>query len=964
MDFLSLSSEYESYQEYYTKTKETMKCVSNFFINFHKSLNEFATSIDNSLNELLSNFLSYDRNITHIKKFFTFFQLFEKHLLKLTSISKKVLIEIISPTDDFTSYLFGENKRNIEKLKKIINNTNNQKQKYDKAKESYFDSCKLAEKQEKKVVDEMNKHSNNDEAIKNQNNILTKLRIQSQEEYQKYKEIHQKTNSLFNENNKKYFTIINNLKDNEEKRINYVSFHIEKFISILTEEKNSLSEVIDSAILNNEIDSKEQSLKVQLDEDMKIYKDKFNFVYKPNLRFLEEELLVYDMYRRKIEAIMNQNNLLIRNVNNKKGLMVSYMPVSLVNINNNLNLLKETQDFQDYLSKFSSINLEQNDLIVYKSIFDKNPLNINQKLFTTFENRLKTDSKFAQKIIDKTFSDYFKRPIIFYEFKNEEQFNRLAQILINTCLNKEITNKLFELNFGIMNIAEKGFIVEKDTKKRKYLCQVLGRNCELFQNKKHWKDLFEHKINTTLQNLFKSAFENDDKNAKKENKKNKDEEYKKKIEKKKQEIKEKNIFNIIQDFIVHFPNFNLDMSLSNDLVMNIGTQYDLSKEKIKYLVCYMNSNIYSVKSGFQEKLKMNSLEKYNIKSVRYGNSNYLLRNINNTNNNRIKKLLIILNSAFYFLYPKDYINLRSVSKFFYENSEKKIYKNIFLKSDKSPLKINLFEINKHVGMWYYYLKYDHKSLNYNEIISGIKKNPNKEYIYEETINMDVARTFFANDQDKKREMVKNILLSLSESYPKVGYCQGMNHISHFLLDITDNSEEKAFNIFSAIISKTTYDKIVLNDFKLMKKFFYVFDRLVNIYLPDLYVTINKVNRVGACFYISPWFITLFTQGFQDNQTKLLLRIFDMFILDGWICIVRIGLMMLKYYQSDLVKMKYEELLQFLISELKLKYDFFGNYNYDKFIEMYQEMKIPKGLINNIENEYELMQNIDKMKNNN
>ena len=85
----------------------------------------------------------------------------------------------------------------------------------------------------------------------------------------------------------------------------------------------------------------------------------------------------------------------------------------------------------------------------------------------------------------------------------------------------------------------------------------------------------------------------------------------------------------------------------------------------------------------------------------------------------------------------------------------------------------------------------------------------------------------------------------------------------------------------------------------------------------------------------------------------------MFILDGWICIVRIGLVLLKYYQSNLVKMKYEELLQFLISELKEKYDFFVNYNDDKFIEMYREMKIPKGLINNIENEYELLQNIKK-----
>ena len=149
------------------------------------------------------------------------------------------MIEIISPQAEFTSFLFGENKKNLEKLKKIIENTHIQKSKYDKQKEIYFESCKSAERQEKKLLKEMNKHSNgNDPHIKNKNDILTKLRMQSQEEYQKYKEEHSKTNKLYNDYNTKYFKIINNLKDNEEKRINYLSFHVEKFISILSEEKN------------------------------------------------------------------------------------------------------------------------------------------------------------------------------------------------------------------------------------------------------------------------------------------------------------------------------------------------------------------------------------------------------------------------------------------------------------------------------------------------------------------------------------------------------------------------------------------------------------------------------------------------------------------------------------------------------------------------------------------------------
>ena len=960
MDFLSLSSEYESYQEYYNKTKNTMFNVSNFFINYHKSLNEYATSIENSLNELLSDFMSYDKNITHIKKFFSFFQFFEKHLLNLTSISKKVLIELISPTTDFTSFLFSENKKNIEKLKKIIQSTNIQKNKYDKLKDIYFESCKLVERQEKKLLEEMDKNNNNnDNQVKYLNDLLTKLRIQSQEEYQKYKEEHAKTNKLYNENNTKYFKIINHLKENEEKRINYLSFHVEKFMAILTEENNSLTKVIDSSKSQKENNGEEKSLKVQLDEDMKAYNDKFNFVYKPNQRFLEEELLIYDVYRRKMESIMNKNNLLIKNIKNRKDIFISYMPMNLINTNLNF-----ARDMETYFAKFNNINLEQNDIIVYKNIFDENPMNVNIKLFDNFKNKLRNDSKFAQKIIDKTHSDYFRSPVIFYEFKNMEQFNRLAQILINVCMNKDIKDKIFEVNFGVINIAEKGFIMDSNTKQRKYLCQILAQNCELFQNKNHWKNLFIHKVEEILNNLLNKQLANEIQNNNihinkkdkrdKKNKENKEkgEEYKNMIQQKMKEIRKNNCFKIIKEFVVHFPNFKLDISISNDLIMSVGNVYELSKEEIKYLVCYMNSNIYSIKAGFR-KTSNKTNKKYNKDVSKNYNSHYLLKNIANTNHLRLKKLYMILNSVFNYLSFKDYINLRQVNKFFYQNSQKKIYKFIFLKSDKSPLSINLFSVKKHIGMWYHFLKYNPNSFNYSKISSEILNSKNT-LKFQETIQMDIARTFYEENQDLMRTKVKNILLCLSEVYPKVGYCQGMNHICQFLLNITNNNDNETFNIFSAIISKTSYEQIVIDDFKLMKKFFYVFDRLISIYLPDLSV-INKLNNIGACFYISPWFITLFTMKFQKNQTKLLLRIFDMFILDGWISIVRIGLVMLKYYQNDLVKMKYEDLLQFLISELKDKYDFFGNYNYDKFMEMYQEMKIPKGLINNIENEYALMQ---------
>ena len=339
----------------------------------------------------------------------------------------------------------------------------------------------------------------------------------------------------------------------------------------------------------------------------------------------------------------------------------------------------------------------------------------------------------------------------------------------------------------------------------------------------------------------------------------------------------------------------------------------------------------------------------------------LIKKINDTNNLKQRHLLLILNSCFMFLYPKDYINIIRVNKFYYNFTEKVIFKHIFLKSDNSPLCINLFDVDKHINMWFFFLKYNKKSFNYQEEKKKIL-DKKIESQFNDTINMDVVRTFFDNNQDENRQKLKNILTTLSICHSNFGYCQGMSYIGQFLLEITKEDEERAFDVFSAILTKAHYGELMSQNFEQMKKYFYVFERLINIYLPDLDIIFRK-NNISPGYYITPWFITLFTYSFCNNHKRLLLRIFDNFILDGWICIIRVGLLLLKHYQNYLIEMKFEEILQFLINELKEKYDFFNNSNYDKFIELYHEMKIPKGLVINIENEFELNKKVEKIKQN-
>ena len=957
MDFLSLKSEYESYQDYISNSKNTMICLLNFFNNINQSLNDYINSATNNLNELINSLLRFDHRNSHIKKFFEFSRLFEKHLVKLSLLSKKMTNELISPTISFDKFLSDENSYHLKLFQNMINTTINQKKKYEQIKHKYFESCQLAEKQEKKLLEEMNRSDSTEESISTQNEKLTQLRVNSQNEYQKYKNELKITNDLYTENNKNYFPLINIFKDYEEKRINFLSFHLEKFIGVLKEEKISMESLLNSLEEEENSKAKNNSLSFDLNEDIKLYQEKFNFEYKPGLRFINEEIVLYDIYRRNIEAIINNNKKFTSN----SGKINS----NEINLNNSI-LMEYNQRFFEFDKNLERMSLDQNDSLIFKNLFDNNPINFNQKLFTLFKNKLRNDSKFASTILDKILCEYFHSKI-YYKLKNKDQFNNLAQVLMEISLNKDIINQssqIYEINFAIIYIAEKGFYINEKNN-RIYLCSYLGEKCNTFKQKEYWKNLLKFKINESIKKLTNKQLKEDNKDKGKPKRKskvqdavkflidlkntvnNKQAQKIKKIkEKKEKEVRYKILISLLKEFVSHFPNFNLDMPICNDIIMEIGTDYNLEKDEIMYLISFINSNMYSIK---------NSNSKKKVKSK------YLINKINDTNNLKQRHLLLILNSCFMFLYPKDYINIIRVNKFYYNFTEKVIFKHIFLKSDNSPLCINLFDVDKHINMWFFFLKYNKKSFNYQEEKKKIL-DKKIESQFNDTINMDVVRTFFDNNQDENRQKLKNILTTLSICHSNFGYCQGMSYIGQFLLEITKEDEERAFDVFSAILTKAHYGELMSQNFEQMKKYFYVFERLINIYLPDLDIIFRK-NNISPGYYITPWFITLFTYSFCNNHKRLLLRIFDNFILDGWICIIRVGLLLLKHYQNYLIEMKFEEILQFLINELKEKYDFFNNSNYDKFIELYHEMKIPKGLVINIENEIELNKKVEKIKQN-
>ena len=174
----------------------------------------------------------------------------------------------------------------------------------------------------------------------------------------------------------------------------------------------------------------------------------------------------------------------------------------------------------------------------------------------------------------------------------------------------------------------------------------------------------------------------------------------------------------------------------------------------------------------------------------------------------------------------------------------------------------------------------------------------------------------------------------------------------FLMELY--GEEESFYLFLALLLNTEYSLIFEKDLQKLKIFFYVFKRIILLFEPELSSFLN-INNMQADLFLPPWFITLFSgthhflRKIEDN-TNIVVRIIDYFILYGWKSSMSIGCALLHAYEKVIMKKDFEHLNKFLLNDI-LKQDFFLNKNLSLVEKSLEEFKISKKLISNIEAEY-------------
>ena len=969
MDYFNFNIEFEGISEY---TKNNTLIISDFaslIQIYHKYQDLLVTNCQRSVAHIFST-SEFDKTSLSLR-LLEFYNSFNHHIINLQQINSKIESEILRPLNEFISHLKSQNSLVFSEFSDLIKEIYNQKNKYENIRTNYFNSAKEAIEQENEVVKIMNNKNSTENEIKSSNDKLVKLRAISEEKCEVFKIEVKNTNDLYEKSNKKYFPVFNKIKDIEESKSNFLKFYFEKLNFFLQQKKLSFDNFINSQIQSNEIVPS---------NDTKIFEDKFNFIINKNERIPKEEFLNYDLYRRNIESLIKQNEKLLKN---------DYKN----------NLYPSNENFISTFKKSTFVfNNDENQII--DGIFLKK--NIDKFKFENLNKKM-VFPQYCKDFVDKILEIYKKT--IKVPLKNEDNFYKLGTLLSNVINNIQIQKDLFEINFAIAYVSEKTFFQSEENPFYKiYLCKVLSEKNKNLKTKKFWHKLIQLKIETAIQikiqnyiekenkkleeklkrkektnatsnkinfaNMFKNMIGNNNSNQNIINIINSPENIKnnqKKSEKFYKNNKKSIAINVLKDFIIHFSCFNLDSSDVFDIISEISNEYEFSDEQtmIKLIISMINSNMYSIKNtkfNFQ-KNDFNLLKKGKKLDNYFISKNY----IKNTKDNKIQ---FILNSLKY-LNCKDFINLMCLNKNFNNIISKILFKFILFTNDENLLKkylISPINLQKHLLIW-------KKILHSNIKIKNPEKFPNfsfedlkKKFPEEnknnrfELIRLDVMRMSFATNQKEKREQIENILRCLSIQHPETDYCQGMNYIASFLLHFT-NDEKESFEIFNKILIYTDYADLYTNELHRLNKYFYVFDRIIYLFLPEVYIHL-KNKAISVRYYISPWFITLFTSSFQHITERenplILVFIFDVFILEGWKGVIKVGLCLMKHFESKIMNLGLESLLHFLINDI-LKFDFFQNQNFEKLKNMYDSIKIDSALIENLDYEFEINEKLNKEK---
>ena len=221
-----------------------------------------------------------------------------------------------------------------------------------------------------------------------------------------------------------------------------------------------------------------------------------------------------------------------------------------------------------------------------------------------------------------------------------------------------------------------------------------------------------------------------------------------------------------------------------------------------------------------------------------------------------------------------------------------------------------------------------------------------------TIIKDLDRTFpkcyfFKEKYGNGQRKLYRVLSNYSKYNTATGYVQGMGFIVALFLTYMD--EESSFFMLDSLIKKYELEGFFLPNFPKLKGTFYVYLNLLKRYMPKTYELFKK-EGIMPSMYATEWFICIFSRNLEFN---VLVRVFDVFFLEGYKIVYRIALAIIKINEKKFFEKN--EGIAYIMEVFKTIYD---GIDPDSLIKIAFGFSLSRKDINKLEWEYETL-NTDK-----
>jgi len=898
------------------KSVDELRGLSNFFKIFTGTYQEEVKLFEERLSEHEEKYINIDdsilsANLTGIYECFRQCNQNTQHLMT------KIVNELIDPYEMFRNTQFTIYQNNINELRDLNKIYKENRDLFEISRQKYYQSEEVVRKENQRKKSFYSKERNNNYDIYIQNIMKAK------NDELLYKYALEKYNKNIDDINNRYDNIHNKIQLADKSRIMFIKTSFDKYRSYMEEYIKNIKDFLNviENYISDDICNKDE--KHNLEEFTK---------FKEKNKVKSENFISFNEYIEKEKKL--------------KKLKIDMKDFKLMSI--------EEKEIIDFIKNLTNELLSENEVSGSQIA----------KLIEFFQFK-NPNSDLEKKFMDTILEKKKISSIRFYNLKNLEHLAHVLSYI--TFKENSIFEGKFELNFKIIFLAERIFYQNKINNNKVYLSAILSKN-KYYRTKTFWKNVMELRLANKLQDHILRL-----KNYILPEEKNKGffqrmsgkiltgdlhktsligrshivsllKDYNN-LELTRVEIMDKMAIQemtvIVKNSIPNFSNFNVPPEKCVDLIVEIVQEYKIPNDYINYYFTYSNISAYSIRrllpherDSFENENVGGSEKKKNIEKI---------------------KIVKILEKTIPFLTYQDYNEILLISKLFNKKIKKKIYKYV-LKQENIKKETRLY-------IWSNLLKINNlkKEYNYKEIIS---KMDDEKILYD--VKIDVDRTAVNPDNiELHRKKLSNILYAIAQSNGDIKYCQGMNFISSILYDIF--GEEEAFYIFLSFFKNTEYPLIYAKDLKKLKIFFYVFNRIIQLFEPELFSYLT-MNNVTVNTFATPWFITLFTSSHQylrneRDNSGLLVRILDSFIVSGWKGVMTVGIALLHNYEETLMNKKYEVMMEFLINDI-LKSEFFENKNKNKLEEYFESIKIRKNLIKNIEFEFIQDEKLNEVNQNN